>query len=118
MWRGLYTAATGMITETKRTDTISNNLANANTTGFKRDDAVTSDFEPMLIRRINDQSGPKDVTEFKGFSLGRKAPVVGELGLGSQVAAIATDHAQGSLQTTGNQLDFAVQGEGYFRIAT
>ena len=69
MWRGLYTAATGMITETKRTDTISNNLANANTTGFKRDDAVTSDFEPMLIRRINDQSGPKDVTEFKGFSL-------------------------------------------------
>lgn len=118
MWRGLYTAATGMITETKRTDTIANNLANANTTGFKRDDAVTSDFEPMLIRRINDQSGPKDVTEFKGFSLGRKAPVVGELGLGSQVAAIATDYAQGSLQTTGNQLDFAVQGEGYFRIAT
>ena len=72
MWRGLYTAATGMITEIKRTDTIANNLANANTTGFKRDDAVTSDFEPMLIRRINDQSGPKDVTEFKGFSLGRK----------------------------------------------
>ena len=107
-----------MITETKRTDTIANNLANANTTGFKRDDAVTSDFEPMLIRRINDQSGPKDVTEFKGFSLGKKAPVVGELGLGSQVSAIATDHAQGSLQTTGNQLDFAVQGEGYFRIAT
>ena len=118
MWRGLYTAATGMITETKRTDTIANNLANANTTGFKRDDAVTSDFEPMLIRRINDMSGPKDITEFKGFSLGRKAPVVGELGLGSQVADIATDHSQGSLQSTGNQLDFAVEGEGYFRVAT
>ena len=118
MWRGLYTAATGMITETKRTDVIANNLANANTTGYKRDDAVTSDFEPMLIRRINDVSGPKDVTEFKNVALGKKAPVVGELGLGSQVAAIATDHAQGSLQTTGNQLDFAVEGEGYFRIAT
>lgn len=118
MWRGLYTAATGMITETKRTDTIANNLANANTTGFKRDDAVTSDFEPMLIRRINDMSGPKDITEFKGFSLGRKAPVVGELGLGSQVADIATDYSQGSLQSTGNQLDFAVEGEGYFRVAT
>lgn len=119
MWRGLYTAATGMITETKRTDTIANNLANANTTGYKRDDAVTMDFEPMLIRRINDKTGTQqEVTSFKGFSLGSNAPVVGELGLGAQVADIATDHAQGSLQTTGNQLDFAIEGEGYFRIAT
>lgn len=118
MWRGLYTAATGMIAESRRTDTIANNLANANTTGFKRDDAVTSDFEPMLIRRINDLSDTKDVTTFKGFSLGTNAPVVGELGLGAQVAEIKTDHAQGSFQTTGNQLDMAIAGEGYFRIAT
>ena len=119
MWRGLYTAATGMITETRRTDTIANNLANANTTGYKRDDAVTMDFEPMLLRRINDKTGTQqEVTSFKGFSLGTNAPVVGELGLGAQVADIATDHTQGSLQTTGNQLDFAVEGEGYFRIAT
>ena len=55
MWRGLYTAATGMITESRRTDVIANNLANVNTTGFKKDEAVTSDFEPMLIRRIDDQ---------------------------------------------------------------
>lgn len=119
MWRGLYTAATGMITETKRTDAIANNLANANTTGYKRDDAVTMDFEPMLLRRINDRTGiENEVTSFKGFSLGPKSPVVGELGLGAQVADIATDHAQGSLQSTGNQLDFAIEGEGYFRIAT
>ena len=71
MWRGLYTAATGMITETKRTDAIANNLANANTTGYKRDDAVTMDFEPMLLRRINDRTGiENEVTSFKGFSLG------------------------------------------------
>ena len=119
MWRGLYTAATGMITESRRTDTIANNLANANTTGYKRDDAVTMDFEPMLLRRINDKTGTQqEVTSFRGFSLGTNAPVVGELGLGAQVADIATDHTQGSLQTTGNQLDFAVEGEGYFRIAT
>ena len=48
MWRGLYTAATGMITETKRTDTIANNLANANTTGFKRDDAVLTRHEVKI----------------------------------------------------------------------
>lgn len=118
MWRGLYTAATGMITETKRTDTIANNLANANTTGYKRDEAVTMDFEPMLIRRINDLSQSPDVTSFKGFSLMQKEPVVGELGLGSRVAEIATDHAQGSLQTTGNHLDMAIQGEGYFMVQT
>lgn len=77
MWRGLYTAATGMITETRRTDTIANNLANANTTGYKRDDAVTMDFEPMLLRRINDKTGTQqEVTSFKGFSLGTNAPVV------------------------------------------
>lgn len=119
MWRGLYTAATGMIAETRRTDTIANNLANANTTGYKRDDAVTMDFEPMLLRRINDKTGTQqEVTSFKGFSLGTNAPVVGELGLGAQVADIVTDHAQGAFQTTGNQLDFGIEGEGYFRIAT
>ena len=64
MWRGLYTAATGMITESRRTDVIANNLANVNTTGFKKGEAVTSDFEPMLIRRIDDQR-EKDVTTFK-----------------------------------------------------
>ena len=51
MWRGLYTAGAGMIQETQRTDTIANNLANVNTTGYKRDVAVSSEFEPMLIRR-------------------------------------------------------------------
>ena len=42
MWRGLYTAGAGMIQETQRTDTIANNLANVNTTGYKRDVAVSS----------------------------------------------------------------------------
>ena len=117
MWRGLYTAATGMITESRRTDVIANNLANVNTTGFKKDEAVTSDFEPMLIRRIDDQR-EKDVTTFKGFSLGNGAPVVGQLGLGSQVSDIVTDYSQGSMQTTGNPMDLAIQGNGFFIIET
>ena len=56
MWRGLYIAASGMITETKHTDMIANNLANASTTGYKRDDMAIREFEPMLLRRINDNS--------------------------------------------------------------
>ncbi len=84
MWRGLYTAASGMITEMKRTDVISNNLANAATTGYKRDKAVHKEFEAMLIRRYYDHedgglvgmepnsqtdynTNTIDVTRFKGF---------------------------------------------------
>ena len=119
MWRGLYTAATGMIAEGVRTDTIANNLANANTTGYKRDDAVVAEFEPMLLRRIDDKSGEvNDVTSFKGFSINKGLPVVGHLGLGAKVDEISTDHAQGALQTTGNQLDMAIAGDGYFEVRT
>ncbi|MBQ9365723.1 MAG: flagellar basal-body rod protein FlgF [Schwartzia sp.] len=117
MWRGLYTAATGMMTEQNRTNVIANNLANANTTGYKRDRAVDEEFSPMLIRRINDTKQYK-VTDFKQFSIDRRPPRVGTLGLGSYTAEIATDHAQGNMMTTGNPLDLAISGEGYFVINT
>ena len=118
MWRGLYTAAAGMITETKRTDTIANNLANSNTAGFKRDEAINREFEPMLIKRINDGFDKKDVTSFKGFHVGDSIPTVGTLGLGSYIDEIATDHAQGGFQTTGNPLDLGISGDGYFAVQT
>lgn len=118
MWRGLYIAASGMITETKHTDMIANNLANASTTGYKRDDMAIREFEPLLLRRINDQSADTDVTSFKGFRIGMGAPVVGTLGLGSAVDEIATDHLQGAMQTTGNTYDLAISGEGYFVVNT
>lgn len=118
MWRGLYIAATGMITEMHHTDMIANNLANADTAGFKRDDMAIGEFAPMLLRRINDHADSMDVTTFKGFSIGNTPPVVGKLGLGSYVDEIAVDHNQGALQTTGNALDVAVSGSGYFIIAT
>ena len=119
MWRGLYIAASGMITETKHTDMIANNLANAATTGFKRDDMAIREFEPMLLRRINDHSADTEVTSFKGFRVdGNRPPRVGTLGLGSAVDEIATDHLQGAMQTTGNTYDLAISGEGYFVIGT
>ncbi|MBQ1917751.1 MAG: flagellar hook-basal body protein [Schwartzia sp.] len=117
MWRGLYTAATGMISEQNRTAVIANNLANANTTGYKRDRAIDEEFNPMLIRRINDTKKIA-VTDFKEFSLDRRAPVVGTLGLGSYTAEIATDAAQGNMMTTGNPLDVAISGNGYFEVQT
>ena len=134
MWRGLYTAATGMITEARRTDVISNNLANAATTGYKKDTAIHHDFQNMLIKRFYDKdngggagvpakglldTNSGDVTKFKGFSAdSQNAPDVGQLGLGSYIAEIAVDHSQGSFESTGNTFDLAIAGEGFFAIQT
>ena len=134
MWRGLYTAATGMITETKRTDVIANNLANAATTGYKRDKAIHREFEAMLIRRYYDHedgglvgmepnsqtdynTNMIDVTRFKGFDADPfYRPNIGRLGLGDYIDEIAVDHIQGPIETTGNELDLAIGGEGFFTI--
>lgn len=134
MWRGLFTAATGMITETRRTDVISNNLANAATTGYKKDIAIHREFENMLIKRMYDQNNNQsagvnfgglldtdngDVTKFKGFKVNQNdAPVIGELGLGDYIAEIAVDHSQGAFESTGNTFDLAIAGEGFFAIQT
>ena len=133
MWRGLYTAATGMITEAQRTDVISNNLANAATNGYKKDTAVHREFENMLIKRMydsdNNSGGAQfsglldtnsgDITKFKGFNVKQNdAPVIGELGLGDYIAEIATDYSQGAFESTGNTFDLAIAGEGFFTIQT
>ncbi|MBO6210381.1 MAG: flagellar hook-basal body protein [Schwartzia sp.] len=117
MWRGLYTGATGMMTQQNRTSVIANNLANVNTTGYKRDRALDAEFHPMLIRRINDDM-PIHVTDFKGFSLHRRPPAVGTLGLGAYTSEVAVDHAPGAFMTTGNPLDLAISGNGFFVIDT
>lgn len=119
MWRGLYTAATGMITEAKRTDVIANNLANVNTSGYKRDVAITSEFEPMFIKRLYDYDEHDDITAINGFSVGdRKKPRVGTLGVGSYVDEVGMDRTQGVMETTGNPMDLAISGEGYFAVQT
>ena len=139
MWRGLYTAATGMITETQRTDVIANNLANAATTGYKRDFTVHREFENMLIKRVYDKAdggsvgmtaegfnilgnlgtSSDDVTRIKGFSVdNNNNDGIGRLGLGDYVSEIAVDHQQGPLQSTGNTFDLAISGQGFFAIQT
>lgn len=119
MWRGLYTAGIGMMTQMNRTSVIANNLANAATSGFKRDRVVDEEFGPMLIRRINDGDPNGDITRIKQFHVGDTIPpVVGNLGLGAKTAEIVTDLSQGSMQDTGNQLDLAIAGNGFFAVAT
>jgi flagellar basal-body rod protein FlgG len=139
MWRGLYTAATGMISEMKRTDSIANNIANAATTGYKRDVTIHKEFHNMLIKRVNDfedggvlgvggapfgalvelGTSKKDVTQIKGFSADPfYRPGIGELGLGDYIDEIAVDYQQGALESTGNAFDLAIVGDGFFAVQT
>lgn len=103
MIRGLYTAASGMLAEAQRTDVISNNLANANTAGFKKDMTITKDFASMLISRVND---------------GPESPTIGTMGVGVMVDEVATDYSTGTIRTTGNDFDLAIEGRGFFAVET
>jgi len=103
MIRGIYTAASGMVAESLRTDTIANNLANVNTAGYKKDVAISKDFRSMYIQRIND---------------GTDAPVIGNMGVGSVIDEIAPIHSAGPMVQTGNTFDLAIDGQGYFTVDT
>lgn len=103
MIRGIYTAASGMLAETTRADTIANNLANGSTAGYKKDVAISKDFANVLIQRIND--GPEPQT-------------IGGMGVGTLIDEIATIQSPGSLRFSGNTFDFAIDGKGFFAIQT
>ncbi|MEY3871229.1 MAG: Flagellar basal-body rod protein FlgG [Pseudomonadota bacterium] len=102
----MWVAKTGLDAQQTRMNVISNNLANVNTTGFKRDRAV---FEDMLYQNIRQAGGQTDVNA--------QAPTGMMLGTGVRVVATEKLHAQGSLVNTQNPLDMAIAGEGYFQIA-
>ena len=101
----LYTAATGMEAMETKLDVIANNLANINTTAFKKDRA---NFEDLLYR-----------TEvYPGVQDANQPPTaVGtQVGLGVRISSTQTDQRQGTLQQTGRELDLAIQGRGYLRL--
>lgn len=104
--RILEIAATGMMAQQTNVEVISNNIANINTTAFKRGRAEFSD----LIYQSQQRQGT--------FSsdAGTIVPVGVQIGLGVKPAAVARISEQGSLQQTGNRLDLAIQGRGYFVV--
>ena len=102
MIRGIYTGASGMVAEALRTDIISNNLANVNTAGYKKDAVVTKEFANMLLTRINDGSNEQ----------------IGSLGLGVSVDTVATNYSAGVVKSTGNDFDLAIDGKGFFAVQT
>jgi flagellar basal-body rod protein FlgG len=102
----LYTAATGMQSMEQKLDVIANNMANVNTTGFKKGRA---NFEDLFYRHET-LPGALDAG-------GEYTPVGISYGLGSRVSSIQTDQRQGSFQHTKRELDVAIEGKGFFKVS-
>ena len=102
MMRSLYAGVSGLQNHQTRMDVIGNNISNVNTTGFKKGRV---NFQDMLSQSMSGAARP---TETKG-GVNPK-----QVGLGMMVASIDTIHTQGSLQTTGNNMDMAISGNGFF----
>jgi len=101
----LYTAATGMEAMETKLDVIANNLANINTTGFKKDRA---NFEDLLYR-AEVYPGVQDASQ-------TPTAVGTQVGLGVKVTSTQTDQRQGTLNQTGRELDVAILGKGFMRV--
>jgi flagellar basal-body rod protein FlgG len=104
--RSLHIAATGMLAQQTNVETISNNLANMNTTGYKRRRAEFQDLIYQNLRRVGSQSS----------DTGTVLPSGAQVGLGVRTSAIYRISEQGNLQQTENRFDLAIRGNGYFQV--
>ncbi|NVN05719.1 flagellar basal-body rod protein FlgG [Asaia siamensis] len=104
--RSLDIANTGMQAQTTNVETISNNIANMTTTGYKRRRAEFQDLIYQDLRRAGTMSS----------DTGDLVPAGAQVGLGVRTAGIYRINEQGTLEQTGNSLDLAIEGRGYFRV--
>ncbi len=119
MVRGMYTSAAGMVAQHRSIDVIANNLANVNTTGFKRDILLFKSFPEMVLSRLNDNGVTR--IPIGSYDVG---PQIGKLGTGVEVTRsitrFETDHADHIVPfvNTGNKYDIALHGQGFIAVET
>ncbi|GMO44334.1 MAG: flagellar hook protein FlgE [Termitinemataceae bacterium] len=106
MMRSLFSGVSGLQNHQTRMDVVGNNIANINTTGFKKGRV---NFQDMLYQQLQGAARPQE-------DIGGVNPK--EVGLGMTIASIDTIHTQGSLQSTGNLNDLAISGTGFFVLAS
>jgi flagellar basal-body rod protein FlgG len=111
--RGWYTGASGMRAQQWRLDAVANNLANVDTDGYKRDQVAFKAFPELLLRRMED-----DGVYTHPFGSGDVAPIVGKLGTGVELNELYTSFEQGHPKETQSDFDFALDGQGFFAVAT
>jgi flagellar basal-body rod protein FlgG len=104
MFRALYTAASGMVAQQTNLDNVANNLANASTTGFRR---RVMQFQDLMYQNV---VMPGSASTQQTVSSGL------QVGLGTRSAATEVLQNQGDFTSTGNQLDLAIQGNGFFQV--
>lgn len=104
MLRGLYTAYTGMVNQQKRMDAMTNNLANTNTVGYKKEGTTNQSFSDVMSYRLKD------------YTTAAYADKVGTMNLGVKIGENYTDWSQGSFRNTGNTYELALSGMGFFNI--
>ncbi|MBF0549367.1 MAG: flagellar basal-body rod protein FlgG [Deltaproteobacteria bacterium] len=106
MLRSLYSAATGMEAQQLNVDAISNNIANVNTTGYKRSRV---DFQDLLYQILKEPGSAS--------STDTTVPTGIQVGLGVRPAGVGKNFSQGDFQQTGNELDLAIEGKGFFQVS-
>lgn len=104
MVKGLYTAYTGMLNQQNKMDVISNNLANAAVTGYKKEGSTSQSFDTVLAYKIRDRS------------IGVHTQRIGGMNLGVKIGENYTDYTQGPFKNTDNTYDLAISGNGFFCV--
>lgn len=105
MMRALRSAASGMVAQQTHIDTIAHNMANVGTTGFRRSRAEFQDLIYQNVRTPGGRTGD-----------GGTLPTGIQIGQGTRTVSTEFMHTQGALQSTGNPLDLAIEGEGFFQV--
>jgi flagellar basal-body rod protein FlgG len=105
MIRGLYTAASGMLTKQAQQEALSNNIANLNTAGYKKDKIIMKSFDEMIIENIDGTSKSNS-----------KRSIVGSMEFGVGIDDSKIDFTPGTIEETGRNLDFAIDGDGFFTL--
>jgi flagellar basal-body rod protein FlgG len=105
MYKGFYNLTSGMLTQTRVLNTVSNNITNVATPGFKKDVMATTTFRDMVTART-------------GNSDKSNTSVIGSQSMIRTVQELITIHSQGAIEATGRVFDFAIEGTGFFQIQT
>ena len=105
MLRGLWTAASGMVTQQLTIDVCANNLANVGTTGFKKS---KNNFQDLMYQTMKMPGATN--------TAGTQTPVGIQVGMGVRASGVSKIYSQGDYVDTGNELDFAIEGKGFFKI--
>ena len=105
MIRSLYTAVSGMITLENKQNTITNNMANANTTGYKEENLAVKSFKEVMIQNRDKIVGGQNVQQ-----------KLGTISLGAAIDTVDTVFTQGELKSTNKMSDFAINGRGFFVV--